>query len=158
MKHAHVAPWPALLAAPFLLAMGFLASPPALERAPEPATRLDALVLDNEGTSTKITHVTYDGALYIPVLRGKALVTIPFEKISHISFGSLRNSTRQITVHFKDHQDETFCIDNRVLFVGRLPFGTYQIQAKDLASVTFLDPHSAPGDQEYPVRGRTDLQ
>jgi len=130
--------------APLLLAMGFMGEPPALDKAPEPNTRLDALVQDSEGTSTRISYVSYDGELYLPVYRGKALITIPFQNISHIEFGHKDSHMREVTIHFTDQREETFRMDNKVLFVGKLPFGTYQIQAKDLAGITFLAPDAQP--------------
>jgi len=129
-----------------MLAMGFMGEPPALEKAPEPTTRVDALVQDSDGTSTRISYVSYDGELYLPVYRGKALITIPFENVSRIAFGPKASHTRQVTIYFTDQREETFRMDNKVLFVGKLPFGTYQIQAKDLAEVTFLAPDEEPKD------------
>ncbi len=135
-----------VLAAPFLLAMGFLGDPPALERAPLLDTRLDAVVQDTGGMTTRVTYVSHDGALYLPVYRGKALITIPLQKISRIDFGPQKGTTRRITVSFTDGREESFDMDAKVLFVGKLPFGTYQIQAKDMASITFVEPGSDPGE------------
>ena len=153
MNRAKTAVCMTVLAAPFLLAMGFLGDPPALEKAPEPAIRLDAVMLDSEGTSTRVTHVSYDGALYLPVYRGKALITVPLEQILRIDFGPKKSSTRQVTVHFKERPGETFFLDLRVLFVGKVPFGTYQIQVKDLERITFVEPGSAPGGPENGAPG-----
>jgi len=145
-----------VLATPLLLAMGFLGDPPALETAPEPSIRLDAVILDGEGTSTHVTCVSYDGALYLPVYRGKALITIPFQHISRVEFGPQKSSTRQVTILFSDQRKETFRMDIKVLFVGKVPFGTYQIRAKDLASITFFEPGSEPGHPHDNPRGNAD--
>jgi len=146
----------ALIAAvPFLLAMGFMGDPPALEKAPEPKTRLDAVVLDSEGTSTTVSYISYDGELYLPVYRGKGLITIPFQNISRIEFGPKKSHTREVTIHFTDQREETFRMDIKVLFVGKLPFGTYQIQAKDLSSITFLEPASDSQDPDATKKGNS---
>jgi hypothetical protein len=139
--------------APFLLAMGVLGDPPRLDKAPEPETRLDAIVLDSEGTTTQISHISYEGELYLPVYRGKALVTIPFQKISRLVFGLRDKSTRQVRVLFTDQSEEEFRVNEKVLFVGKLPFGTYQIQVKDVESITFIPPDSESALPGVPGKG-----
>ncbi len=155
MKLNRLAFYLLIVAAPFLLAMGIMGDPPALDKAPEPKTRLDAVVVDSEGTTTEITHVSYDGELYLPVRRGKAIVTVPFQKIARLEFGLRKNSSRQVTIHFRDGREELFRIDDKVLFVGKLPFGTYQIQVKDLESVTFLEPAAPSVDPGSPRSGKS---
>jgi hypothetical protein len=139
--------------APFLLAMGILGDPPRLDRAPEPKMRLDAIILDSEGTTTQISHISYEGELYLPVYRGKALVTIPFQKISRLVFGPKKNSTRQVRIVFTDRSEEEFFMNEKVLFVGKLPFGTYQIQAKDVGSITLIQPDSDSAHPGAPANG-----
>ena len=70
---------------PLLLAMGILGEPPALDKAPEPKTRMDAVIVDMDGVKTDVSYVSYDGELYLPLYRGKAIVTVPFKKISNIA-------------------------------------------------------------------------
>lgn len=136
---------------PFLLAMGIMGKPPALDRAPEPREKLNALVVDMDGISTEISCVSYEGELYLPVYKGKALITLPFQKISKIEFGRKVKSKRTAKIHFKNHPSEEFAVDERVLFVGKLPVGTYQIQVKDMESIEFTGPltnHSEPSPNE----------
>ena len=71
MNRAKTAVFLVLVLGPFLLAMGMLGDPQARNQAPEPEKRLDALVVDMEETATTVTHVSYDGELYLPVYRGK---------------------------------------------------------------------------------------
>ena len=125
---------------PFLLAMGVMGKPPALEKAPEPKERLDAVVVDMEGLSTHVSHLSYDGELYLPAYRGKALITLPFKEIAKIEFGQKSQSRRKAIVHFRNHEPEEYALDESIAFVGKLPVGTYQIQVKDMASIMFLSP------------------
>ena len=135
--------------APFLLAMGMLGDPQARRKAPEPEMRLDALLVDMEETSTKVTHVSYDGELYLPAYRGKGLITIPFEKIRRIEFGEKEGTRRQATVFFKDDKERNFRVEDKILFVGKLAYGTYQIQVKDLKSIELIDPKSTGTDSSH---------
>jgi hypothetical protein len=155
MNRQRMARFTMIAMTPFLLAMGMLGDPPRIEKAPEPDTRLDAVVLDSEGTTTSITYLSYDGELYLPVYRGKALITIPFQQISRIVFGLKEKGRRQVTIHFTDQSQEPFRMDEKVLFVGKLPFGTYQIQAKDLESITFIEPDAGSTLPERPGKEGT---
>lgn len=132
--------WSPLLLLPFLLGMGLLGETQVRENAPEPAERLDAVIVDMEGTELLVTHVSYDGALYLPVYRGRALITVPFQKVHKLVFGESNRSRRQVTIHFVAGNTETFWMDETVLFVGRLPYGTYQITAKDIQTLEFQKP------------------
>ena len=144
------------IVAPFLTAMGVMGKPPPLDRAPEPKERLDALVVDQEGLSTRITCVSYAGELYLPAYRGKALITIPFQKISRIEFGPKDRNRRKAFVHFGNQPAEEFAVEDSISFVGTLPIGTYQIQVRDVQSITFMN----PGAQEkgIPASGGKCLQ
>ena len=155
MKAKKSVPYVLIVVAPFLLAMGIMGEPPARKTVPEPKERLDARMVDSEGIQTEITHVSYDGELYLPVRRGQALVTIPFDTIARLEFGARKNTTRKVTIRFRDGSQEAFRIDDKVLFVGKVPYGTYQIQAKDLEEVTLIrpgteesDPEGSPGGKE----------
>ena len=127
-----------LLLVPVLLAMGnFGGKPPVREEAPEPEEWIDAIVVDMEDMEITVTHISYDGELYIPVYRGRALITIPFQKIVKVELGKKENSRRQAKILFKNKRTEDFLIDEDILFIGRLPYGTFQIQAKDVQRLQF---------------------
>ena len=143
---------------PFLVSMGMMGNPPALDRAPEPKEKLDARVVDMDGVATEISYVSYDGELYLPVYKGKALITLPFQKINKIEFGQKVMSKRMTKIYFKNHLPEEFAVDEKVLFVGKLPVGTYQIQVKDMESIEFFMPASntpqQPGNEEKDSHAR----
>ncbi len=129
-----------VLLVPLLLAMGMMGKPPALEKAPETKEQWNARVVDMEGVETEITYVSYDGELYVPVYRGMALVTLPFKEIAKIEFGKKEGSKRKARIFFHHQNPEMFSMDGKVFFVGKLPFGTYQIEARDMESIEFLQP------------------
>jgi hypothetical protein len=47
-----------------------------------------------------------------------------------------------VKVFFRDETSETFWVDEDILFLGRVPYGTYQIQAKDILRLEFTPPPS----------------
>ena len=75
------------LLAPLLLGMGMFGQPAARQKVPETHQRFDATVVDQEGVVVHVTHMSYDGELYLPVFQGKGLVTVPFGKIRKIEIG-----------------------------------------------------------------------
>lgn len=125
------------LLAPLLIGMGMFGQPAAREEVPETRQRFDASVEDLEGVVVQVTHLSYDGELYLPVFQGKGLVTVPFEKIRKIEFGEKQRSRREVKVSFRDETSEVFWIEENVLFLGKVPYGTYQIQAKDVSTLEF---------------------
>lgn len=129
--------------APLLLGMGMFGQPAAREEVPETDKRFDVILEDLDGTVVRVTHVSYDGELYLPVFRGKGLITIPFEKIHKIEMGQKQGSRRQAKVTFNDGSSETFWVEENVLIIGKVPYGTYQIQAKDIRTLEFVQPGSS---------------
>ena len=129
-----------LILVPFLFGMGMFGQPAARQEVPETEERFDATVEDLEGIVVQITHVSYDGELYLPVYRGKGLVTIPFRKIREFELGEKQRSRREVKVSFKDETSEVFWMDEDILFLGKVPYGTYQIQAKDIRKLAFTEP------------------
>ena len=126
-----------------LLGMGSLGgNPPIRENVPETKERMDALIVDMEGTAIKVTHFSYDGKLYLPVYRGRALITIPFKKIHKIELEGKDRNRRKTKLSFKDKKTDNFLMDESILFLGKLPYGTFQIQVKDLESIEFKEASS----------------
>lgn len=128
---------------PFLLGMGMFGQPAAREKVPETDERFDAVLEDLEGAVVRVNHVSYDGELYLPVFRGKGLITIPFGKIHRIEMGQKQGSRREAKVSFRDGTSEVFRVEEDILIIGEVPYGTYQIQAKDIHTLEFVQPPSS---------------
>jgi len=126
------------LCTPFLLAMGLLGEPPPRETAPETAEQLAATLVDMEGVSTDVGSFSYDGDLYLPVYRGRALITVPFQRILAVQFGETKQNRRQARILFRSQEEEEFWVDERLLFLGKVAYGTFQVEAKDLQSIRFM--------------------
>jgi|YNPNPStandDraft_1061719.scaffolds.fasta_scaffold00878_14 hypothetical protein len=123
-----------LILSPLLLAMGIMGEAPRRD-VPETGKPFGAVLVDVEGVSTEVSHFSYDGEAYLPAYRGRALVVIPFERIAAVEFGQTQNHRRQARVLFQDQQEELFWVDEKLLFLGKVTYGTFQIQAKDLQRI-----------------------
>ncbi len=126
-----------MILAPCLFGMGMFGDPAARKEVPVTEERYDATVEDLDGTVVQVTHVSYDGELYLPVYQGKGLVTIPFRKVKTFEMGKKEKMRREVTISFRDETREVFWMDEDLLFLGKVPYGTYQIQAKDILRLEF---------------------
>lgn len=131
-----------MILVPFLFGMGMFGQPAAREDVPATKDRFDATVEDLEGVVVQVTNISYDGELYFPVYRGKGLVTIPFRKILAFELGEKQQGRREVKVSFRDETTETFWVDEDILFLGKVSYGTYQIQVKDIRRLEFTQPPS----------------
>ncbi len=123
--------------------MGVLGEKAPRATAPVTAKEFTALITDVEGVSTEVNRVSYDGQLYVPVYRGKALVVIPFEKILSIDLAEEKvSSRRKAVITFTSKEAEGFLIDENLLFLGVVPFGTYQIEVRNMRHLEFVHPPS----------------
>ncbi len=130
----------AAVCAPLLLGMGASGERIPHTKVPQTPKRFDAQIIDSTGCSVQVEELSYDGALYVPVHLGKGLVILPFEKIASLEFGREDQGKRLVHVTFQDQKTEEFHIDGNILFIGRVPWGTYQIETKDLRRIEFHAP------------------
>lgn len=128
------------LSMPLLMGMGVLGGNTPRSKVPETPKQFDATITDVDGTSTRLEQLSYDGELYVPAYRGKALVIIPFEKIAAIEFGEKAGGKRKALVTMVNQKSETLLIEDNVLFVGKVPYGTYQIETKDIKTLQIQAP------------------
>jgi hypothetical protein len=95
-------------------------------------------VTDREGFQTSLSQFSQEGKVYITGKRGGAIVTVPFEKISQIQFQSAEGNEIQAKLTFRTQDSLDIKVDKRAKFYGKADFGTFQIDAKDLKTVSFL--------------------
>ena len=85
-----------------------------------------------------LSQFSQEGKVFIAGKRGDAIVTIPFEKITQIQFEPLEGKEVQAKVALGGQEIVGVKLDKQAKFYGRADFGTFQIDGKDLRSVTFL--------------------
>ncbi|MBI5968321.1 MAG: hypothetical protein HY882_10760, partial [Deltaproteobacteria bacterium] len=69
--------------------------------------------------------------------RGSATVSIPFGKISHVQLQNQEGSETLAKVSLRDQKSIEVRLDKRSKFYGQAEFGTFQIETKDLKSISF---------------------
>lgn len=120
-----------------LMGMGNVAGVPSVEKIPTPDKNFHASVTDRQGVQTSLTQFSYDGRVFIEGKRGEGLAAIPFERISQVQFGKPQGNEIPAEVSLKDGKRFQVRLEKGSKFYGKADFGTFQIDAKDLKSLSF---------------------
>lgn len=111
-------------------------APPS--RIPIPARDFSATVEDHGGTQMQVDRVSYNGEVFLYGQIGAAQVTVPFEKITMVTFAPHdTKDKRAATATTKDGQQITVLVDDDTLCYGKTKFGNYSIEVKDLRRIQF---------------------
>ncbi len=122
----------------FLMGMGDFGSSAPPGKVPAPEKNFKVRIVDRDGVQTSLSQFSQEGKVFFAGKRGEALVTIPFEKISQVQFEPVEGSDVRAKVSIRDAEGVEIRLDKRGKFYGKADFGTFQIEAKDVKSVTFL--------------------
>jgi len=108
---------------------------------PVPDRNFTARVEDDQGISTKISQISWNGETYFSGLRGKGAVTIPFEKVKRItSTGSYTAGMKDFQVTLVDGEVVAVSLDEDSRITGRASFGTFSIKARNIKEIVFKSP------------------
>lgn len=121
-----------------LMGMGGLGGSAPTGKIPAPVKNFNVRVTDQEGVQTSLSQFSQDGKIFLAGKRGDAEVTIPFEKISQVQFQPLDKKEVQAKVSLRGQEGVEVTVDGQAKFYGKADFGTFQIDAKDLKSLSFL--------------------
>ena len=122
----------------FLSGMGELGGSAPPGKVPAPEKNFNVRVVDREGVQTTLSQFSQDGKVFLVGKRGDALVTIPFEKVSQVQFEPLEGKDVRARVSIKGAETVEIRLENKAKLYGKADFGTFQIDAKDLRSLSFL--------------------
>jgi hypothetical protein len=120
-----------------LLGMGDLGSQAPVGKIPEPQKNFAVQVVDRLDVQTSLTHFSQEGKVFLEGKRGRANVTIPFEKISQIQFSNLKEVGISVKVILRNRETIELQMNKQGKFYGMAQFGTFEIEAKDLKSIRF---------------------
>ena len=121
----------------FLMGMGGLGGPGLVEKIPVPAKNFNARVIDHQGVQTSLSQVSFEGNVFLVGKRGDAIVTIPFERISQVEIkGPVGNEVVVVAI-LRNQEKVEVKVDRYLKFYGKADFGTFQIETKDLKSISF---------------------
>jgi len=121
----------------FLMGMGGLGGPGPVEKIPVPTKNFNARVIDHQGVQTSLSQVSFEGNVFLVGKRGDATVTIPFEKISRVEIKGLEGNGVVVVANLRNQEKVEVKVDKNSKFYGKADFGTFQIESKDLKSISF---------------------
>jgi len=121
----------------FLMGMGSLGGPAPVEKTPVPEKNFNARVLDHQGVQTSLSQVSFEGKVFLVGKRGDATVTIPFEKISQVEIKGQEGNEVLVVVTLQKQERVEVKVEKSSKFYGKADFGTFQIESKDLKSISF---------------------
>ena len=132
---------PIVVLATFLLLMGMggLGGPGEVGKVPTPEKNFNVRVTDQKGVQTSLSQFSQEGKVFLVGKRGDATITIPFEKMTQIQFEPLEGKDVQAKVSLRGPETAADVkMERQAKFYGKADFGTFEIAAKDLKSISFL--------------------
>ena len=115
------------------LGMGSMGEPASVKM-PEPDQNFRATVVDQDDISMELSKFSYDGKTYITGKRGKAELSIDFEKIRSILFVEKEGRTLA-RVTLDDHQTIELTLEQDAPCFGTSSFADVRIAASDIKKV-----------------------
>lgn len=98
---------------------------------PKPAQNFAFTLVDLHGVETHLREFTIEGSLYLSGQHGKGTVTIPFERIRVVRLQA-EGQELQAQVELTDGTTATVAMDGRNRCYGRMDYGYFQIELRDL--------------------------
>jgi hypothetical protein len=98
---------------------------------PKPARDFAFTLVDLQGVETGLHEFTIEGSLSLSGQHGKGIVTIPFERIRVVRLQA-EGAELQARVELTDGTTATVTVDGRKRCYGRLDYGYFQIELRDL--------------------------
>jgi len=121
-----------------LMGMGGMGGPAEVGKIPTPEKNFNVRVTDREGVQTSLSQFSQEGKVFLIGKRGDATVTIPFEKIAQIQFETVEGKDVQAKVSLRGQETADVKVERMAKFYGKADFGTFEIAAKDLKSISLL--------------------
>ena len=115
------------------LGLGGTGSSPG--KVPTPTRNFGAEVTDRAGVVTRATQVSCGGETFIVGKRGETTLTVGFEKVRRVRFGTPADKAVEATVETVGGDTLRLRVDRDLVCAGHTEFGTVQIQAGDLQSL-----------------------
>jgi len=113
-------------------------SQPPQGRIPTPEIDFAATFIDDQDISTNCREVSWEGKTFLTGMRGKGIVTIPFEKVKRVLFiGGVLEGRRDAQVTLRDGEVVAVTFDSESRVYGMTSYGSYQITVKNLKEILF---------------------
>lgn len=106
-------------------------------KVPVPPRNFTAEVTDRQGVVTKATQVSCGGEVFIVGKRGDTTLTVGFEKIRRVRFGTPAERSVDATIETTGGETVRLRVDRNLTCAGVTEFGTVQVEAGDLQTIAF---------------------
>jgi hypothetical protein len=120
------------------------------ETAPRPSENFPATITDRTLVVTRVEFCACEGATALPAQRGKAKVSIPFEKIGYVEFRDGSDGMQQATVHLTDGAAHPVLVKGSVRCTGVSDLGDLSIRVQDVRKVVFEPRSKTPPAPKAP--------
>ena len=107
------------------------------ERAPRVEKNYTVVVTDLSGNTLKGERFSCEGRLHFSGYQGMAQVSIPFDKVSTLTFGDKRERKVKVTARLRDGSETSFEIEANSRLFGDTSFGSFQLRADEVKTITF---------------------
>jgi hypothetical protein len=127
-----------LVAALGAASLGLGASPGATPgKVPVPSRNFTAEVTDRQGVVTRASQVSCGGDVFVVGKRGETTLTVAFDKIRRVRFGTPADKFVEATVETVGGEPIRLRVDRAMVCAGHTDFGTVQVEAGDLQMIVF---------------------
>lgn len=106
-------------------------------KVPTPPRNFTAEVTDRQGVVTKTTHVSCGGEIFIVGKRGETTLTVGFDKVRRVRFGTPADRFVEATVETTGGETVRLRVETGLTCAGLTEFGTVQVAAGDLQMIVF---------------------
>jgi hypothetical protein len=105
-----------------------------------PAREFRATFTDADGQTMQASAVTAGGDTSLEGELGRGRLRVPFDNIARIGFQPTPNERDRVRAEVRLREGEPIVLTLRssTTFYGRVPGGSYQIRARDLQAVEFV--------------------
>lgn len=104
-------------------------------KVPVPARNFGAEVTDRQGVVTRATQVSCGGEIFVVGKRGETTLTVGFDKVRRVRFGSAGDRYVEATVETAGGDTVRLRVDKDLTCAGMTEFGTVQVAAGDLQQI-----------------------
>lgn len=118
-----------------LASLGLGTTGAAPGKVPVPARNFGAEVTDRQGVVTKATQVSCGGDVFLVGKRGETTLTVGFDKVRRVRFGSPGDRFVDATVETAGGDVVRLRVDKDLTCAGFTEFGTVQVAAGDLQQI-----------------------
>ncbi len=104
-----------------------------------PARDFKAALTDVDGARMEVMRVTAGGDVSLEGDLGRGRLRVPFDNIAQITFKPVEERDRvRAEVQLREGEPVTLTVRSSTTFYGKVPGGAYQIRARDLKSIEFV--------------------